>query len=293
MKAGFAAILILLGCAGDCIANRDSAWQRNYSVAHVSPYSLMNDAGWLKRRLVPIAAAFPTIEGSSAVSSHPARSNQIRAAMILWSGGAAGLIETITPAALGNRKTWRVTHYAHDPTESKTNDYDLYDLDRDTLAPIRSVRNTQDYQLELSFGSQDVMLRKTTIKNTTTEGIPLTTGVQPEGPGLDVFVGGLPLQSEYKLRYSIVDRWSGREASRVKTLTLSVLQKSTEDTSIGRREIYELLIRSEDNSFQIKEKVLAESPHYPVWVEYIRDGKTYPASEVISLVDLKLAKNRA
>jgi hypothetical protein len=243
----------------------------------------MNDAKWLEPRL--IATSVRTTQASSIVTSHPARSQQIRAAMMLWSGGAAGLIETITPAALGNRKTWRITHYAHDPTEAKSNDYDLYDLDRDTLAPIRSVRNTQDYRLELNFGSKDVTLRKTTSENTTTEGIPLNTGVQPEGPGLDVFVGGLPLQSGYKLRYAVVDRWGGHEASRVKTVILSVLEKSTEDTSIGRREIYELLIRSEDNSFRIKEKVLAESPHYPVWVEYTRDGKTYPASEVILLVD--------
>jgi len=44
------------------------------------------------------------------------------------------------------------------------------------------------------------------------------------------------------------------------------------------------LIKAEDDSFRIREKVLAESPHFPVWVEYTRDGKTYPPSEVIAVV---------
>jgi hypothetical protein len=134
------------------------------------------------------------------MEAHPARSNQIRPAMILWAGGAAGLVETITPAVLGGRKTWRITHYPQDPTETEINDYDLYDSDQETLAPLRSVRNTEEYRLELSFAEKEVTLRKTKGQNTTTEKIPLATAVESEGPGLDVFVAGLPLAPGYKTR---------------------------------------------------------------------------------------------
>jgi len=215
--------------------------------------------------------------------AQPSSSKHMTAAMILWGGGAAGIVETITPAKVGNRATWRVTHYSLDPTGTKTNEYDLYDLDRETLAPIRSVRNTQAYRLDLNFGEKEANLRNTTSRSTVTEKIPLNTGVQAEGPGLDVFVAGLPLQLGYRVRYTIVDRWSGRGANRVKTVTLSVLRRSMENTSLGRREIYQLVIEAEDGSFQIKENVLADDPHYPVRVEYTRDRKTYPASEVVSL----------
>jgi hypothetical protein len=101
--------------------------------------------------------------------------------MILWCGGAAGTVETITPALLDDRKTWRITHYSQDPTETRINDYDLYDLDQETLAPIRSARNTEEYRLELVFRRNEVTLRRITSKNTSIERIPLATAVQAEG----------------------------------------------------------------------------------------------------------------
>ena len=206
---------------------------------------------------------------------------RIGPAMILWN---TGLVETITPVLVQNRVAWRITHYPQDPTESKTNDYDLYDVDRATLAPLRSVMNTAEYHLELIFAKKEVTLRKTTDQGTAAEQIPLLTNVQPEGPGLDVFVASLPLAVGYKKRYAIVDRWAGHGSTRVKTLSLSVSEKATKDTALGKREVFELSISPDDNSFQIRERVLVESPHFPVWVEYRRDGKTYPISEVTSIV---------
>jgi len=233
------------------------------------------------------SANFATMWSAQAPSENTALildSRQIRTAMILWGGGAAGTVETITPAMLEGRKTWRITHYPQDPTETASSDYDLYDLDRETLAPIRSMRNTEESRLDLIFGEKEVTLRKSAGQNTSTETVPLPGAVQAEGPGLSVFVAGLPLRTGYNVRYRIVDRWSGHESTRVKMVTLEVLKKAVEDTSLGRREVYELLIKPQDNSFQIKERVLVESPHYPVWVEYTREGKTYPVSEVASLV---------
>ena len=205
---------------------------------------------------------------------------EIHPTMILWK---TGLVETITPATLGDRNTWRVAHYPQDPSESKTNDYDLYDLDRTTFAPLRSLMNSEDRHLELIFSQKEVVVHQTSGRDTSEETISLSGPVQPEGPGLDVFVARLPLVVGYQTQYAIVDRWSGHGSARVKPVTLSVLKSITKDTAMGKLELYELLIRPNDGSFQVREQVLARSPHFPVRVEYTREGKTYPASEVIAI----------
>lgn len=231
-------------------------------------------------------AGFP--DGSTGhpgqASVRHAGTGQLQPAMILWRAGtAAGTIETITPAVLGNRKTWRVTHYSQDPAAEKVNDYDLYDLDQETLAPLRSVMNTEQFHLELVFTEKEVTLHKSTAQANVTENIPLATRVEPEGPGSELFIASLPLAAGYQKRYAVVDRWGGHASTRVKLVTLSVSKRAVEDTSLGKRDIYELIIKSDDGSFQIREKVLAESPHYAVQVEYTRDGTTYPASEVSAI----------
>jgi hypothetical protein len=226
----------------------------------------------------------PVLDGQSNNSqkiSPPVGSGSIHPTMILWN---TGLVETITPATLGNRKTWRITHYPQDPTDSEINDYDLYDLDQTTFAPLRSMMNNEEFHLELIFSEKEVTLRKTTGQDTETEQIPLPGPVQPEGPGLDVFIARLPLAVGYKTQYSIVDRWGGHGSTRVKTVTLSVSKSLMKNTALGNLDVYDVLIKPNDGSFQISEEVFAHGLHFPVRVEYTREGKTYPASEVIALV---------
>src|SRR5215831_6863741 len=104
----------------------------------------------------------PVLDGQSNLSprktAHIAGSNQIRPTMILWN---TGLVETITPGSLEGRKTWRITHYPQDPVESSTNDYDLYDLDQITFAPLRSVMNSESSHLELVFTEKKLTLHQT------------------------------------------------------------------------------------------------------------------------------------
>ena len=233
--------------------------------------------------LILWCAIAPGLDGqnhrSPAKTAHLTGSAQIHPTMILWN---TGLVETITPASLDGRRTWRITHYPQDPVESNTNDYDLYDLDQSTFVPLRSVMNNEDSHLELLFAEKEVTLRQTRGKEAITEQIPLSGPVQPEGPGLDVFVARLPLAIGYKKHYAIVDRWGGHGSTRVKTVTLSVSHQFQKNTALGRLEVYDVLIRPDDGSFQIREQVFARSPHFPVRVEYTREGKTYPASEVIA-----------
>jgi hypothetical protein len=114
--------------------------------------------------LCVIAAALSGQTDRSAQGpKYPASSKQMVPAMILWN---TGLVETITRASLGSRKTWRITHYPQDPTATKTNDYDLYDLDRRTLAPLRSMMNTEEYHLELTFAEKEATFRKITDRDT-------------------------------------------------------------------------------------------------------------------------------
>src|SRR5215469_263227 len=129
-----------------------------------------------------------------------------------------------------------------------------------------------------------MILWNTGLVETITEQIPLSAPVQPEGPGLDVFVARLPLAVGYKTHYAIVDRWGGHGSTRVKAMTLYVSNQSQKNTALGRLEVYDVLIRPDDGSFQISEQVFTRGPHFPVRVEYTREGKTYPASEVIAFV---------
>lgn len=197
----------------------------------------------------------------------PTGTHPIRPTMIVWN---TGLVETITTAKLGEHTTWRITHYPQDPTASAVQDYDLYDLDSATLAPLRSVMHNEQLHLELMFTPREVMLRRVSGPDSAVEHIPLSGAVRPEGPGTDVFVASLPISVGYTLHYSIVDRWHGQGATRVKAVTLTVPRPN------------EVLIRADDGSFQIRERVRAERPHWPLRVEYTRDGKTYPASEVVA-----------
>lgn len=89
--------------------------------------------------------------------------SQIRPAMLTWRigtnrpAGPSLVIETVTPTTYENSATWRVTHYIADPAHS--DDFDLYDVDRQTLAPIRSVMRNASFRLELLFRPKEASLR--------------------------------------------------------------------------------------------------------------------------------------
>jgi hypothetical protein len=216
------------------------------------------------------------------------RPARIRPAMLVWrigtndTAGPSGMIEAVTRATFRNRPTWRVTHYADDPAASTTNDFDLYDVDAETLVPLRSVMRNPGLSLELDFTKDEVTLRKKNETGTSIERIPLKTPVMPEGPGLRVFVASLPLKEGYAARFHSVDRWSGKEASRVKPMTLTVTGRRIVDTAMGKRDAFEVLIRPDDGSFRIAQRVRVEPPHYPFWMEYVR-GTTTLVSEVTAM----------
>ncbi len=226
----------------------------------------------------------------SATPPSPAvvRPAQIRPAMLVWRigtnepGGATGMIEAVTRATFKNRPTWRVTHYADDPAASPTNDFDLYDVDAETLVPLRSVMRNPGLSLDLDFTRDEVTIRRVDDTGTTVERIALSTPVMPEGPGLRVFVASLPLKRGYEARFHSVDRWSGKESSRVKPMTLTVTGRTSVSTPMGSRDAFEVLVRPDDGSFRIVQRVRVEPPHYPFWMEYVR-GTTTLVSDVTAM----------
>jgi hypothetical protein len=201
--------------------------------------------------------------------------------MLVWGNdqNADRTVETVTQAMLGDRQVWRVTHYDQDPTSTVTNDYDLYDLDAVTLAPLRSISNREGSQLQVTFSEHEVTIRTKVGAESAPERIAVSMPVKPEGPGLTAMVASLPLAIGYRTRYQIVDRWDGQGISRLKTVTLSVLGRQVEATALGKKEVYAVLIKPDDGSFQITERVLAKAPHFAIKVEYVRGKRTY-VSEV-------------
>jgi hypothetical protein len=215
--------------------------------------------------------------------------HQVKPAMLVWSigtnlpDGPTRMVETVTSVTIEGRSAWRITHYPHDAAATTSAEFDTYDVDADTLAPIRSTMRNPDFELTLSFTGNQVELRQVSGTTTAVERIRLDTAVSPEGPGLTVFIGSLPLREGYKRRYHIVDRWDGTEEERVKPMSLTVVEREWVKSAIGRQDAFRILIEPDDKSFRIIEYVRAQPPHYPLSVEYIR-GTDKLSSEVTALV---------
>ncbi len=213
---------------------------------------------------------------------------KIRPAMLVWSIGVnreqdpSPMIETITAATLDGRPTWRITHYDENPVDARTNAFDLYDLDRATLAPIRSVMRGEAFELELAFAKDEVALRRVQADSFRFERIALKGRVEGEGPGLSAFVGGLPLASGFTHRYHSVDRWNGVGDARVRPMTLSVIGQKRIETRFGPQNAWEVLIEPDDKTFRIRTHVRMSAPHYPYRVEYGRGAFTL-VSEVTTM----------
>src|SRR5262245_1637225 len=86
------------------------------------------------------------------------RSSDIRPATLIWDvgigapDGPSPLVETILPATYRGVPVWRIVHRDLDPTsDGSRNTYDMYDVDRTTLAPLRSIMEREGFHLALTF----------------------------------------------------------------------------------------------------------------------------------------------
>lgn len=231
--------------------------------------------------VVLAAVTVVTPSGNSQPAEPDVLPVQVRPAMFVWQIGidsARGpnhAVGTILRATIDGRDVWRTTHYPRDPTDGT---FDWYDVDAQTLLPVRSVMKTPTLLLDLRFADDHVLLQRTTNDQAETRKVPVKGRVRPEGPGLDVFVASLPLRIGYTTRYQLVERY-GTDAGRTMSVTLSVESRHRLDVSGAVRDVYRLLIQPDDGAFQLREDVRAEPPHYPWRVEY-RRGAAFVVSEV-------------
>jgi len=224
--------------------------------------------------------------GSKALRS-PEATAEVRAAVIEWNvginqeAGPSPLVETILPATLNGRRVWRVVHRDADPTGTDSAAYyDLYDVDRATLNPVRGIMSRPRQYLGLTFDADSVTIVKRDGHSTRLEKLGVRNPM-PEGPGLSVLLGSLPLRPGFRTSFLIVDRWD--EPWRVKEIDLVVGSAMTIETPLGRCDVFEVTLAPHDGSFRIRDWVRARPPHYPLRTEYVRGDETL-VSEVVRMV---------
>jgi len=211
------------------------------------------------------------------------RTAQVQPSVVEWSvgitdkDGPTPLIETVLPTTYQGRPVWRVVHRDGDPTsDGAASWYDLYDVDRATLAPVRSVMHRDGSDLVLTFQPDRVTIdRRTGDEHNATE--VMVRDPMPEGPGESVLLSSLPLAVGYRTSFDIVDRWD--EAHPVKRIDLSVERADPLQTPLGRCDVVAVVLAPRDGSFRIREWRRSAPPHHPVKTEYTR-GPLVLVSEV-------------
>jgi hypothetical protein len=111
----------------------------------------------------------------------------------------------------------------------------------------------------------------------------VVTKPMPEGPGLAVLLGALPLEPGYATSFEIVDRWAESEAQRVVKVDLAVSGPEEIQTRMGRCEALEVALTARNGAFRIREWVGARSPHHSLKTDY-RRGPLVLLSEVSAIV---------
>ena len=213
---------------------------------------------------------------------------EVRSAILEWEiglddkEGPSWMVETILPASHRGQPVWRVVHRDPDPTDPDGDAYDMYDVDRKTFAPIRSVMRRKGFSLALTFEGERVEIEKSEGDQRSASEVKVLDPM-PEGPGIRVLIAGLPLRVGYTKEFPVVDRWARDEAHRVTNVKLSVPGIRTIDTRLGRLEAMEVELASTDGSSSSKHFVRTEPPRYPFRIEYKR-GNTNLVSEVTRMV---------
>jgi len=210
-------------------------------------------------------------------------------ALIEWSigtnqhEGPSPLIETIVPAVYQGKRVWRVVHRDPDPVVSGAiNDYDMYDVEQDSLKPLRGVMNREGFYLGLTFEGDRVRIDRRAGDDRKQAAI-IVHNPRPEGPGETVLLATLPLEVGYRTTFQIVDRWAKDGTDPVKWIDLVVAKAERLQSPLGSCEVYEVTMAPRDGSFHIREWVRATPPRYPVKTEYIR-GEMTLISEVTRMV---------
>ena len=161
----------------------------------------------------------------------------------------------------------------------------MYDVDRQTLVPVRSVMRREGFFLGLTFDGDRVDIEKVEGDQKSKAEVRVRNPM-PEGPGVRVLVAALPLRVGYTAEFSrswIAGPRTRLPAPRVTTMKLTVPKRATMETRLGRREVLEVVLAASDGSSSSRHWVRAEPPRYPYKIEYVR-GDLHLVSEVTRMV---------
>ncbi|HKA86038.1 MAG TPA: hypothetical protein VKE22_00180 [Haliangiales bacterium] len=245
----------------------------------------------MRRCLVVLGLAVPAACAGPRALEPASRTAQVRPGVLEWNigidqeggqkEGPSPLVEVILPATYRGRAVWRVVHRDADPTTpGSAASYDMYDVDRATLVPVRSIMSREGLYLALAFDAGKVTI-DTRDENGSRRDEVTVRDPMPEGPGLTVLLASLPLRAGFRTSFAIVDRWD--EAARVKQMDLVVGASETIRTPLGRCDAREVTLAARDGTVRIRAWVRTEPPHYPLKMEYIR-GELALVSEVARMV---------
>jgi hypothetical protein len=213
----------------------------------------------------------------------------VRPATLVWDigidapQGPSPMVETILPARYRNTDVWRIVHRDLDPTgDGAVNSYDMYDVDRSTGAPLRSVMERDGFRLAVTFAADHVAIeRQDGADHLHSEAHAARPW--PEGPGQQVTLASLPLRAGYTTTLSVVDRWAKDEANRVVQVDVSVTGPQQIRTRLGLCDVFEVVFASRNGAFRIRQWARATPPHYALKTEYAR-GDLHLVSEVTHLL---------
>ena len=213
---------------------------------------------------------------------------EVRSAILEWEiglddkEGPSWMVETILPATHRGKPVWRVIHRDPDPTDAGADFYDMYEVNPETLVPVRSVMRREAFSLALTFDGDRVEIERDEKGQKSTAEVKVSNPM-PEGPGLRVLIAALPLRVGYTKEFPVVDRWARDEAHRISNVKLNVPGIRTIETRLGRLEALEVELAASDGSSSSRHFVRTEPPRYPFRIEYKR-GDLNLVSEVTRMV---------
>ncbi|MCZ8020780.1 MAG: hypothetical protein O9302_01775 [Cyclobacteriaceae bacterium] len=216
------------------------------------------------------------------------KTNQLKPAILYWEFGSPEFvtIETIYPSKDSVATYWNVTHRSPTLNDAENNGFDYYMIKEKTLQPVIS------HMYHLGFTNYQISVKKDsawfTIKSmhdTVSYALPVPEFIIPDGPGLPVFIGSLPLTKGYSIEYPELSRWSGKAPyiGEVVTTKLEVVGTDNLEIEGKRYATYKLTISSDQGRFT-ELWVLKNKPHYPVKINHKIDSNRMMKSNVVKLI---------
>lgn len=169
------------------------------------------------------------------------------------------LSRTVSQALYGSLPVWRVVDVMVTPRGTSI---DTFDVDRQTLRPIRR-HATGMGTMRLQYGPERVTGEITGNGRTIPVDVPLEAPVVGDGPGVEVFVMGLPLSEGYQTTLIVFTPL----ADQGQPLRLAVTGTETIEVPAGRIDTYRLElgpVAEERGGPSIRMNVTKEAPHIVV-----------------------------